>query len=106
MTATMSDGILAKVDKAVDEVRPEAVEYLRILDGEQIRTTKDSYGNVMALLSKLGGGEMAALFLIALVREGYPLGTAESLSGIMGFPATIPPLLQRAANQRRTNEGE
>ena len=85
---------LAKVDEAVDLVRPEAADFVKALDLDHMRTTKDNYGRVMSMLSKLEV-QTAILFLIAMVGEGYPLVTATQLSHIMGWPSQIDDLLSR-----------
>lgn len=93
----MNDETLARIDAAVDVIRPEAKEYVTSLDLIKIKTTKDSYGNVMSFLARLQkeSGEMAPLFLIAMVGEGYPRVTAEELVSVMGWPSTISTLLTR-----------
>ena len=91
---TMTNGVLQRIDAAVDTIRPEAREYVTSLDERRIKTTKDSYGDVMQLLSRLDG-EMAPLFLIAMVGEGYPLTTADELARLYGWPSTVTSLLQR-----------
>ena len=94
MTTTMNDDVLERIDAAVDMVRPEAKEFVTAIDLDRMKTTQDGYGRVMAMLSRLDG-EMGALFLIAMVGEGYPLITADKLVGIMGWPSTVSVLLQR-----------
>lgn len=91
----MGEAILDRVDAAVDVLREDAAEYVRTLDEVRIKTTKDSYGRVMELLTRLDG-EAAPLFLIAMVREGYPLATAEQLATLYGWSASVPILLRRA----------
>jgi hypothetical protein len=89
---------LAQVDKAVDTIRPEAKEYVTSLDAIRIKTTKDNYGEVLGFLTKLKqdvGIQMAAVFLIAMVGEGYPLVTATQLSNLFGMPQTVAQLLTR-----------
>lgn len=93
----MNEQALAQVDNALDTIRPEAAEYVKSLDAISIKTTKDNYGTVLAFLTKLkdDAGEMAPLFLIAMVGEGYPLATAQQLNTLFGWPASVDTLLTR-----------
>lgn len=93
----MNEEVLAQIDKAVDSLRPEAKEYVQSLDLIKLKTTKDNYGNVMSFLSQLqqDAGEMAPLFLIAMVGEGYPRITASKLVSVMGWPSSVEQLLSR-----------
>ncbi len=94
----MNDETLTRIDAALDTIRPEAKEYVASLDTIKISTTKDNYGTVLSFLTKLKddvGGEMPALFLIAMVGEGYPLATAQQLNTLFGWPASVDTLLTR-----------
>jgi len=95
--SAMSPEALAQIDEAVDSIRPEAKEYVQSLELIRLSTSKDNYGEVMSFLSRLqkDAGQMAALFLIAMVGEGYPRVTAEQLVGIMGWPSSVSELLTR-----------
>ncbi len=86
------------IDAAVDVVRPEAREFVAILS-KGIKTTKDNYGRVLALLSKLEG-ETAPLFLIAMVREGYPADTADQLVTLFQWPVSVREAIERTASQQ------
>ena len=95
---TMAPEALKQIDNALDTIRPEAKEYVTSLDEIRIKTTKDNYGPVLAFLGKLkedAGSDMAPLFLIAMVGAGYPLGTAQQLRSLLGFPMTVDALLTR-----------
>lgn len=94
---TMSPEALTQIDNALDTIRPEAKEYVTSLDEISIKTTKDNYGVVLAFLTKLkdDAGEMAPLFLIAMVGEGYPLETADQLATLFGWPQSVHSLLTR-----------
>ena len=94
---TMSPEALTQIDNALDTIRPEAKEYVTSLDEISIKTTKDNYGQVMSFLSRLqkDSGEMAPLFLIAMVGEGYPLETASQLVTLFGWPTSVDSLLTR-----------
>jgi len=74
----------AKIDNAVETLRPEARELLNSFKG-QIKTTKDNYGNVMSFLSHINSKTVQILFLRALVKEGYPAGTASQVASLMGI---------------------
>lgn len=93
----MNDETLARIDAALDTIRPEAKEYVDSLGKIKIKTTQDNYGQVLQFLTKLqkDAGEMAPLFLIAMVGEGYPLVTAEQLSTLFGWPSSVSSLLTR-----------
>jgi hypothetical protein len=90
-----------RVDAAVDVVRPEAKEYVDSLDAIKISTTKDNYGNVLGFLGKLlkASGEMAPLFLIAMVGEGYPAETAHQLVTLFQWPVSVTEAIERAATK-------
>jgi hypothetical protein len=95
---TMSPEALTQIDNALDTIRPEAREYVTSLDEIKIKTTKDNYGTVLGFLTRLkedAGSDMAPLFLIAMVGEGYPLETASQLSTLFGWPASVDALLTR-----------
>lgn len=94
---TMSPEALAQIDNALDLIRPEATDYVKSLDEIKIKTTQDNYGSVMSFLSRLQkeSGEMAPLFLIAMVGAGYPRGTASQLVTVMGWPSSVEQLLTR-----------
>ena len=81
----MSEVALSQINAAVDYLQPEAEEYVGMIKDEPIPLTKDNYGKVMAFLSGLG--EAGWIFLIAMVRAGYPADTAEQLARIMGYPS-------------------
>ena len=93
----MNDEPLARIDAALDNIRPAANEYVKSLHLLKIQTTKDNYGPVLAFLTRLQkeSGEMAPLFLIAMVGEGYPLATAKQLNTLFGWPASVDALLNR-----------
>jgi hypothetical protein len=93
----MNEQALIQVDNALDTIRPEAKEYVASLDAIKIKTTKDNYGPVLAFLTKLKNesGELAPLFLIAMVGEGYPLETAKQLNTLLGWPSSVDALLTR-----------
>lgn len=97
----MNEQALAQVDAALDTIRPEAKEYAESLDAVSIPTTKDNYGRVLSFLSSLqkDAGEVAPLFLIALVGEGYPLETAQQLNSLLGWPSSVHELLTREADR-------
>jgi hypothetical protein len=97
--AQFTDEQLEAIDEAVENLRPEAKEYVTSLDAIRLRTTKDNYGEVLQFLVKLqkDAGTGAPLFLVAMVREGYPLVTATQLVGLLGWnTASVNPLLSRA----------
>lgn len=100
-TTTITDEQFTRIDAAVDVILPEAQEYVDRILRDPIKTTKDNYGKVLAFLSGFpaGGGETAALFLIALVRAGYPQWTALQLVQLMGWPSTVAALIEREATR-------
>jgi hypothetical protein len=77
------------MNKVIEDLRPEAREYVKSIMGDKFKTTKDNYGKVMGFLSSLsekaGTKTAAILFLAAMVREGYPKDTASQLGNIMGW---------------------
>lgn len=98
MAVTITDEQLGQIDAAVDVILPEAQEYVDRILRDPIKTTKDNYGKVLAFLTGFpSGSETGALFLIALVRAGYPRRTALQLVGIMGWPSTVAALIEREA---------
>jgi len=73
--------------KIVDLLRPDAKEHVKELMADPYKTTKDNYAKVMALVSALekdnkGTGQ---LFLVAMVKEGYPKQTADQIRSILGW---------------------
>lgn len=95
-TTTMTDEVLARIDAAIELILPEAQEYVKGILGQRIKTTQDNYGNVLHTLAVLDG-EMAPLFLIAMVRAGYPQRTALQLVTLMGWPSIVAALIEREA---------
>ena len=69
--------------KAIEAVRPEAKEFVDAIMNEPIKTTENNYGKVMAFLSTLDNQNIAKLFLVAMVREGYPQTTADQISQLL-----------------------
>jgi hypothetical protein len=74
-----------RFEKAVEMLRPDAKEFTETMLNDPIKTTQNNYGRVMAFLSGIKSPAMAQLFLIAMVREGYPKQTADTLRQIMGW---------------------
>ena len=76
----------AFVNDLVEFFRPEAREIVQeALNGRSLyaQTTKDGYGLVLGLLSKLDP-TMQYILLAAMVREGYPAETARDLAASLG----------------------
>jgi hypothetical protein len=69
--------------KAIEAIRPEAKEFVDAMMNEPIMTTENNYGQVMAFLSTFDNRNLAKLFLVAMVREGYPRSTAGQISQIL-----------------------
>ena len=72
-------------DKAVESVRPEAKEFVDILLKDPMKTTKDNYGKAMAFLSRIENKTTQKVFILAMVKEGYPVDTAIQLTSLMGL---------------------
>lgn len=73
-----------KFEEVVELLRPDAKEFVMNVMGNQVKTTKDNYGHVMGFLSQLKP-PMGQLFLMAMVKEGYPKNTADQIKQIMGW---------------------
>lgn len=69
--------------KAIEAIRPEAKEFVDAMINEPIKTTENNYGKVMSFLSTFDNPNLAKLFLVAMVREGYPQTTADQISQIL-----------------------
>lgn len=89
---TTTNEKLASLDEAIEYLMPEAQEYVEMLAGIRWSTTKDNYGRVLEILSRLQG-DTAPLFLIALVRAGYPSDTAHQIVQLMGWPRIVAALI-------------
>jgi len=73
-----------KFEEVVELLRPDAKEFVMNVMGNQVKTTKDNYGHVMGFLGQLKP-PMGQLFLMAMVKEGYPKNTADQIKQIMGW---------------------
>ena len=73
-----------KLEKAIESLRPEAKEFVDSLK-DQVLTTKNGYGTVMAFLSQFPNQITQRIFLEAMVREGYDKYTANQIASIMSW---------------------
>lgn len=94
----LTDDQLSAIDDAIDTVMPEATEYVEALNEIRFPTTQDNYGTVMTFLSKLPDGT-GPVFLLALVRAGYPASTGEQLARVMGYRHAVSDLIVRESTR-------
>jgi hypothetical protein len=73
-----------KYEEVVEALRPDAKEFVDQMLKDPMKTTKNNYGKVMSFLSQLKP-PMGQLFLMAMVKEGYPKITADQLKQLMGW---------------------
>lgn len=67
---------------ALNYIRPEARELVDACLAD--KTTQNGYGSLLSALSNFDNN-MKKLLLIAMVQEGYPKHTAESVARILGL---------------------
>lgn len=68
---------------AVNYIRPEAKELVDVCMADNL--TKHGYGKLLTALTKFEDNNMKKLLLIAMVEEGYPSETAQSVARIFGL---------------------
>jgi len=75
----------AKYLQFIESIRPEAKDLVRELLDDKMKTTKDNYGKLMAILSgkTFPSKLVAQLFLAAMVKEGYPKDTANTVNDLI-----------------------
>ena len=73
-----------KFEEVVELLRPDAKEFVQEMLKDRMKTTQNNYGKVMSFVSQLKP-PMGQLFLMAMVKEGYPKITADQIKQIMGW---------------------
>jgi hypothetical protein len=71
-------------EKVVEMLREDAKVFTSQMLKDPMKTTQNNYGKVMGFLSQLKP-PMGQLFLMAMVKEGYPKITADQIKQIMGW---------------------
>jgi hypothetical protein len=81
----MNDTTKERLDKCREILRPVATDLIELAKADL--TTQDGYGSVMGFLSSPEISKITGrLILQAMVEQGYPRKTAQSLAQIMGYP--------------------
>ena len=72
------------VDALRKDLKPEAEEFLAIMEEDDLPTTKHGYGTVMSFISPMPR-EAQAAFIGALADAGWDAVTAAALTRAMGL---------------------
>ena len=72
---------LNQIDSLLNIIHPEVLQLIEI--AKKDKTTQDGYGTVLSFLLKFERRDMRRLFLIAMIKEGYPARTADSLENLI-----------------------